>query len=90
MIRRLLFGTFWFVIFSLALLVIGGGIAGAIASSETPATGEGFRAGYSRGYETGAAAGIEFRERYGWVVLTIAGLLAAGGSIAGILPGTRK
>jgi hypothetical protein len=86
MIRRVLFATFWFVIFWLALLVAGLGITDSLQARPSPGSAEGFRSGY----EAGAAAGAEFRDRYGWVVLTVAGLLAAGGSIAGILPGTRK
>ncbi len=90
MVRRVMFATFWFVVLAMALLVAGGGIAGSLAGGQAPPTGEGFFAGYNHGYQAGAAAGAEFRARYGWVVLTVAGLLAAGGSIAGVLPGTRK
>lgn len=86
MIRRILFGLFWFAIIWMGLLVAGLGLTGALQVRPEPTMGEGF----SSSYEVGVEAGAKFRERYGWIVITVAGLLAAGGSIAGILPGTRK
>lgn len=91
MIRRVLFGIFWFGVFTLALLTIGGGIAGASASGEVSAqTQAGARPGFSEGYQVGVAAGAEFRERYGRLVVASAAVLAAAGSFVGLLPGTRK
>lgn len=90
MLRRLGFGCFWFAVFWVGLSVICGGVAGSIAGSKGPAPGAGFKQGYSQGYEAGLVAGAEFRERYGHYVIIGAALLAAAGTLAGVLPGTRR
>jgi hypothetical protein len=90
MIRRLLFGIFWFGLFSVALLVAGGGIAGAMAGGQNSDSSQSFHDGFDQGYQVGVVAGARFRERYGRHVLIVAALLAIGGTATGILPGTKR
>jgi hypothetical protein len=88
-LRRLAFGCFWCGVFWIALLTIGGGIAASMASQ--PATTQtAIRPGEGVSRPVDVAAGVEFRERYGWHVALGAVLLAAAGTFTGILPGTRR
>lgn len=87
--RRLVFGCFWGAIFWLALLIMGGGIAGSLVDQSTaPQTT--LRAGEGISRPVDVAAGVRFRERYGWHVIAGAVVLAAAGTLSGILPGTRR
>ena len=89
-LRRFVFGCFWFAVFWVGLSAIGGGVAGSIAGSKATAPGAGFKQGYSQGYDAGLVAGVEFRQRYGHYVVIAAAMLAAAGTFAGVLPGTRR
>ena len=84
MIRRLLFGTCWFVVFALGTLVVGGGIAGGAAGADQ--TDSSFR----EGYEIGAEAGAAFRARYRWPIFGVALGFAIAGTATGFLPGTKR
>jgi hypothetical protein len=90
MVRRILFATFWFVIISLATLVIGAGIAGGAAGAKYSEPNATFREGFNDGYQVGAVAGAEFRARYKWHILGVAAVLVAAGTATGFLPGTRR
>lgn len=87
--RRVLFGIFWFGILWVALMVVGGGIAGSMTAGPAGKPGENFREGSGHGTGAGDAASGEFAEKYGTHVLFAAAALAALGTIAGKLPGTR-
>jgi len=89
-LRRLVFGLFWFGVFWVALIVIGGGIAGAMAGAKSAPPGGNFEQGYESGQRAGSAAGIQFRQRHGTWVCAGAAVLAAAGSVTGVLPGTRR
>jgi hypothetical protein len=88
--RRLAMGCVWFVIFWLGLSVVGGGIAGAVSSRDlvnSPGTAQEH---FERGYQVGQAAGAEFHRRYGHVLTLMAVVLALGGTVTGVLPGTAR
>ena len=89
MIRRVLCGTLWFVVMALGTLVLGAGIAGGVAGAKDAEPGAGFREGFEDGYQVGAAAGAEFRARYRWPIFAVSAVLAAAGTAAGFLPGTK-
>jgi hypothetical protein len=92
--RRVLFGIVWFFIFAIGGLAVGGGIAGGVAgandaadSKDPPTT---FSEGYRRGSIAGHSAGQEFGRKYGRLIVLGSLLFAVGGSVFGILPGTKR
>jgi hypothetical protein len=89
MLRRALFGLFWFGVLWMALAVIGGGIADSLAPAHSSATASQVQGGEPRKPGSGEAA-RGFHARYGTIVLASAALLALGGTLAGILPGTKR
>ena len=89
-LRRLVFGCFWFAVFWVALSVIGGGIATSIASTRPPPDTASVKKNYSHAPELDPAAAAEFRERHGLYVILGAVALATAGTLAGVLPGTRR
>lgn len=88
--RRILFGLFWFGVLWLAIMVVGGGIAGATRVTVPPPPGEGVREGERRRYDPGGEGVGEFRDRYGTLAVGIAAVLAVLGTCSGVLPGTRS
>jgi hypothetical protein len=88
MLRRALFGLFWFGVLWMALAVIGGGIADSLAPAHGSATASQVQ-GQPRKPGSGEAA-RSFHSKYGTIVLASAALLALGGTLAGILPGTKR
>ena len=90
MARRILFGALWFVVIALGALLVGGAIAGGAALAENPSSGSGFREGFEDGSQVGAEAGSEFRARYRWPIFAVSAILAAAGTAAGFLPGTKR
>lgn len=88
--RRVLFGIFWFGVIWVALMVVGGGIAGSIAGASAVKPGEYVAEGDRLGQVAGSEAGAEFAEKYGTHVLIAAAALAALGTGTGKLPGTRR
>lgn len=89
LVRRMAFGLFWFGVFWVALLVVGTGIAGAVAG-EGPPPNASFSQGPDRGHPAESVAGRQFQERYGRWVVVVAAMAAASCTVAGILPGTRR
>jgi predicted phage tail protein len=91
--KRIAFGIIWFFVFWLGAGMIGGGIAGILAQSHTStpaAANQTFSEGYSRGYEVGQVAGREFGRKYGLLILGGALIVSIAGTVAGVLPGTRR
>lgn len=89
-LRRVAFGCFWFAAFWVALNVIGGGIATSIAGTRPPPDTASVKKNYSHAPEIDPSASAEFRERYGFYVILGAVALATAGTLAGVLPGTRR
>jgi hypothetical protein len=90
MIRRVLFGTLWFVVIAIGTIVVGGAIAGGIAISKNPPPESSFREGFEDGSQLGAEAGAEFRARYRWPIFGVALGFAVAGTATGFLPGTKR
>ncbi|MGB8168684.1 MAG: hypothetical protein WCF18_14400 [Chthoniobacteraceae bacterium] len=90
MIRRILFGLLWFVVFWIGTLTLGGGIAGAIAGGQSSDDAQTFGQGFDHGYQAGVVAGMRFRRQFGPWILAGAATLAVAGTAAGFLPGTKK
>jgi len=86
--KKIAFGFIWFIIFWLGALTIGGAISGGIAGAQVDATtaSEGYQQGQAAGYEAGAA----FGKKYGRIIFIGSILAAVGGTLAGVLPGTRS
>ncbi|CAN5386543.1 hypothetical protein BH11PLA2_BH11PLA2_08250 [soil metagenome] len=80
MIRRVLFGLFYSVIFYFGSCVLTGAIAGAIAGGKDPKNAS----------AAGAKAGREAVEAIGPFLLIGSVLLSVAGTWAGLLPGTRR
>jgi hypothetical protein len=79
--RKVCFGFVWFIAFYLIICMVAGGIAGAAAGSEHTSVEAAQRAG--------AEAGAKIVHEYQGYMLALAAMLAAMGSIGGVLPGTR-
>ena len=87
--RRALFGIFWFGVFWVALMAVGGGISASMVAGPPPA-GVTASQGHKHAIEAGSKAGVEFQEKYGRWVMVSAAVLAAACTLGGVLPGTRK
>ena len=79
--RRLLFCLLWFVLFAVVALMVSG-LAVALSCPETEE--------FSVGYECGKAATEQFMGKYRLPIVAGALLLSVAGTLAGVLPGTRK
>ena len=81
--KRVLFGLIWFFAFSIGGLATMGAVTGYVAANRANASNfsEGFRAGDATGRHVGA--------KYGTVVILGALFLAAIGTAARVLPGTK-
>jgi len=90
MLRRALFCVFWFGVFWIALLIIGGGLAGVHLAGTAPTEDVSVQPGFQRDYQAGVVEGVRFRERYGTWVLAGAAGLALAGTFTQILPGTKR
>ena len=81
--KTILFGLIWFVAFTVIILAVIGGAIGYSVGSQYPdnsaACHDAIRVAARR-------AGAEYRT----LILAGAALLSAMGSIAGVLPGTRR
>ena len=86
--KRVAIGIVWFVALWFGTLVVGSSIAGGIAGSKVNAVSG--ADGYTKGQVAGRNAGAEFGRNYGSIILFGAALIAIGGTIAGILPGTKR
>jgi hypothetical protein len=90
MVRRILFGTLWFVVIAFGTLIVGGAIAGGAALAKNPPPSGSFREGFEDGSQVGAVAGAEFRARYRWPIFGVALGFAIAGTATGFLPGTKR
>ena len=92
--RRFFFGFLWFLVFNFGGLAIGGAIVGASAGQHAAETNvnrpKNFSQGYAVGYDAGQVAGEEFGHKYWGIFLLGSLILAVGGSVLGILPGTKR
>jgi len=79
MLRKIVMGLVWFVVFYFGTCFIVGGIAGGIAGSRDPAHAQ----------EAGGIAGREAVLEYRPFILGGSILFAFAGSMTGILPGTK-
>ncbi|TAJ91554.1 MAG: hypothetical protein EPO31_15270 [Gammaproteobacteria bacterium] len=86
--KRAAFGFLWFLVIWFGTLVIGGAVVGSAAGSGMEATS--MSEAFSKGQEAGAAAGAEFGRKYGGVIFLGALVISIGGTILGILPGTKS
>ena len=82
LMRRVLAGFVWFIVFQSTLLGVGGAIFGARAGADAR--------GFAGGYEVGQAAGRAFGQELGGLVFLTALAVAVVGTWRGTLPGTRK
>jgi hypothetical protein len=83
--KRVLFTVLWFFAIYIGALGVGGGVAGVLtkpASDQPPSISE--------GYARGQAAGREFGQRFGGIILLGALAASIAGGAMGILPGTRR
>jgi hypothetical protein len=91
--RRFFFGFVWLLVFFFGEIILAGAIIGIPAANharETAATQpKTLSEGYALGASAGHAAGYEFGKKYGTFVLWIPLILAVGGSVLGVLPGTK-
>ncbi|KAB8195623.1 hypothetical protein FKV24_004965 [Lysobacter maris] len=80
--RRVLFCLLWFVLLAFVSLTVAGMV---VALNTCPETEE-----FSVGYECGRMASEQFMARYRLPIVLGALLLSVAGTLAGVLPGTRK
>lgn len=80
--RRLLFFMLWFVLFTVLALIISGIV---IALNSCPDAEE-----FSVGYDCGKLASEQFMAKYRLPMVVGIFLLSLTGTLAGILPGTKK
>jgi hypothetical protein len=81
--KTILFGLIWFVAFSAIILAVIGGAIGYSVGSQYP---DNSAACYDAIRVAARQAGVKYRP----LILTGAALLSAMGSVAGILPGTKR
>jgi len=82
--KRALFGVIWFFALTLFGLIGAGAVVGFTVDNKVPAVN------FADGYAKGRAAGEEFRRNYGGVIVLGALALSIAGTVAGVLPGTRR
>ncbi len=86
--KRVILGFVWFLVIWFGTLIIGGAMAGALAGSQVGASSS-VSESYEKGYAAGQQAGAEFASRFGRIIFIGALVIAVGGTIAGVLPGTK-
>jgi hypothetical protein len=86
--KRFAFGVLWFLVVWFGMLIVGGAIAGGLAGSNVDATS--VTEAYSKGQEVGAVAGAEFGKKYSGIILLGALAISIGGTVFGVLPGTKS
>jgi hypothetical protein len=89
-LRVFIFGLFWFAIFWGALTVVCGGIASSSTAGAPPVSTSVQPGGNVAERVNNYAAAADFNERYRVWIIAGAAVLAAAGSLPGILPGTRR
>ena len=94
LLTALIFFGILFVVVRTAALVLGGGIAGAKATSAQQAQNGGAPLGFNDSFSIGAKAGVAFREQYGQTIgiasLAVATVGALWLSFGGVLPWCRE
>ena len=84
----------FFVVFRTAAMVVGGGIAGARATSAQSVHSTNVQDGFNQGLVIGMQAGIKFRQEYGQTVglvsLAVAAVLALYLTFGGVLSWCRE
>jgi len=80
--RRLVFCLLWFVLFAVVALMVSGIV---VSLNACPGTEE-----FSAGYDCGKLVSEQFMAKYRLSIVAGALLLAIVGSLAGVLPGTRR
>lgn len=80
---RVLFGLIWFFAFAIGGIAAMGAVAGYTSANATKA------GDFSEGVRVGEAAGRDVGARYGGFVILGALFLAAVGTAARVLPGTK-
>lgn len=85
--KRVALGIAWFIALWLGTIIAGSSVAGAIAGSQVNA--KSMAEGYAKGQVAGQQAGAEFGRRFGGIILLGSLVIAIGGTVAGVLPGTR-
>ena len=85
--KRLAFGVLWFLVFWFSTLIIGVVIVAFFAGYNIEAST--LADSISKGQSAGEVASAEFSETYGNIILLGALVLSIGGTILGVLPGTK-
>jgi hypothetical protein len=80
--RRLFFCLLWFVLLAIVTLMVSGMV---VAVSGCPETED-----FSVGYDCGKMVSERFMGKYGLPIAIGALLLSIVGTLAGVLPGTKK
>jgi hypothetical protein len=80
--RRLLFCLLWFVLFAFVALMVS---AMVVALNGCPETEE-----FSVGYDCGKMASEQFMSKYRLPIIIGTLVLSVVGTLAGVLPGTKK
>jgi hypothetical protein len=86
--RPVLVGALWVPVLYLGSLIVGGGIAGVIASTGAHHAGTTFGEGYAAGRVIGEQAGLAFAEAWRGVIFLGSIVVAAVGTYRCWLPGT--
>lgn len=99
-LKRILTSLVLFVVMAIALstvgLIIGGAVAGAMATNAEgpPPPGMSIQDSYNRGYALGRQAGLEFGRKYGRILILGCVGVSAAGSLAlcfgGAFPWCRR
>ncbi|HWO89487.1 MAG TPA: hypothetical protein VNL98_10095 [Gemmatimonadales bacterium] len=80
--RRVAFGFLWLIVLYEVPLILGGSVAGAIATSSR-------HGNFSDGYALGQQAGRPFGEHWGGLIFLAALVVTLVGTMGRWLPGTR-
>lgn len=80
--RRVLFGLLWFVLIAVSALLLSSVF---VAVTGCPETDE-----FAVGYDCGKTISDAFMARYRLPIILGALLLSIAGTVAGVLPGTKK
>ena len=91
--KKIAFGFLWFLIIWFGTVIVSGAIVGGVAgysSTHNNGAERGTGARSDKASEAGRRAGAEFNSKYENIILLGTALLAIGGTIAGVFPGTKS